>query len=151
MKSNTTTSIFKHSIRTLLGACLFLGLANAQNTDATGKFSLPFEATWGGTVLAAGDYSFKVSHYQGSAEIVSVHSGSKIVGTIMASSVGVSTPSNDNVLVAVRNRGQHSIQLLRLGLIGKTYTYLPGKGAKPSLIAQGPRLIERVPITIGGE
>ena len=152
MKSNRTASFFKHSLTTVLGACLFLGLTNAQSSDAVGKFTLPFEATWGNAVLPVGHYSFRVTHTAGSSSMfIAVKSGPKLVALVMASSVSESKPSDDNALVAVRNGGQHSIQLLKLGCIGQTYTYMPPKGAKPSLIAQGSRLVEHIPITIAGE
>jgi len=152
MKSNRTASFFKHSLTTVLGACLFLGLANAQQmTDAVGKFTLPFEAKWGRAVLPAGEYSFTISHITGSPQLLAVRTGPKAVALIVASTMQKSKRSDENTLVAVRQGGQHSIQLLKLGCIGETYTYQPPKGAKPSQIAQGPRLLERVPVTIAGE
>jgi hypothetical protein len=151
MKSNRTTSFFKHSLPAVLSACLFLGYASAQPPDAVGKFTLPFEARWGKAVLPAGNYSFTVSHTGGSPELLAIKNGSKAVALVMASGVRESKPSNDNTLVAVRNGGQHSIQLLKLGCIGQTFFYQPAKGAKPSLMAEGPRLVERVPITVAGE
>ena len=152
MKSNRTASFFKHSLTTVLGACLFLGLANAQQmTDAVGKFTLPFEAKWGRAVLPAGEYSFTISHVAGSPELLEVRTGSKAVALVTASSVRESNRSNDNTLVTIRNGDQHSIQSLKLGSIGETFVYAAPKGVKPSLIAQGPRLVERIPITIAGE
>jgi hypothetical protein len=142
---------FKHSPRSVLGACLLLGLANGQQpTDAVGKFTLPFEATWGRAVLPAGDYSFTISHVIGSPQLLAVKTGPRTVALIMASTTKKSNPSDENVLMAVRQGDRHSIHLLKLGCIGEIYTYQPPKGAKPS-IAQGPRVLERVPITMAGE
>src|SRR5436305_12363702 len=108
-KSYRSASFFKHSLTTMLGACLFLGLTNARPPDAVGKFTLPFEAKWGRAVLPAGDYSFTVGHIPGSPKILEVRSGPKAVVLVMAVTRQESKPSKDNTLVAVRNGGQRSI------------------------------------------
>ena len=57
MKSIRNWKLVKHLGLAALALCSFAVLVNAQ-AAYQGKFTLPVEARWGGSVLPAGDYTF---------------------------------------------------------------------------------------------
>jgi len=133
------------SVRMLLLAVLAVGLsaslANAQEIE--GKFTLPFEASWGKTVLPAGDYSFRVNPSLGSSCIVTVSQGRHGVALIVANSATRSEMAGSSALIAVRSAGSYRIQALRLAEAGVVLEYTPPKAPRP-ILAEQPVLLQRV-------
>ena len=152
MKSNRIVAFFQHSLAASLAVCLLAGLAAGAgfHTTAEGHFTLPADANWGGAVLPAGEYSFSLASAELPA-VLKIKSGKRTVALVMAASHNTFKPSQDNALILVRHGSQSSIQVLKLGCIGQAYGYAPPKGEKPSLVAQGPQLMQRIPITVAGD
>ena len=67
MNSNRSLRLVKFLVLVLLTACFGASLANAQ--VAGGKFTLPFEARWGRSILPPGNYSFTLDTTAGSGRI----------------------------------------------------------------------------------
>lgn len=150
MKSNRIVTFFKHSAAPL-AVCLFAGIISAQfRSVAEGSFSLSSEVRWGEVVLPAGQYSF-VLHSEELPAILSVKRDRRTVALVIAESHNELKGSKDNSLILVRQGDKRSIQMLRLGCIGRVYSYTVPKGEKPSQMAQAPQLLQRIPVTVAGE
>ena len=135
------------SLVTLLGLAVLLvpGFASAQ--ELTGKFTLPFEAHWGQAVLPEGEYTFMIN--SGGPRWIRVqHEGQ--THTFMPA-YWSSTKDKDRSAMIVARRGESGIvRSLYLKEIGLTLHYAaPSTG--PKLMANGPVLIERVPMTVSGK
>ena len=113
----------------LLAICFNAGLASAQ--VMAGKFTIPFEARWSDTTLAAGDYSFTLDHV-GPSNLLKVSRGAKCVGLIMNLSYDAMEPSSGATLVVVRDSTGNTVSDLRLPEIGMVLHYAPQKASRSS-------------------
>jgi hypothetical protein len=150
MKSNPIVTFFKHPLTALFAVCLLAGSASAQS--AIGHFRLPFEAKWGQAVLPPGNYSFSI----GAAtmpDILILRNEQRDVALIVNTSRDTLKASQDNALIFVRHGNERIVRALKLGSVGATYNYpVPkAKGQKPSLVAETPQLLQRIPVTVAGE
>ena len=142
MKRNRISSLV-----TLLGLVVLLvpGFASAQ--ELTGKFTLPFEAHWGQAVLTGGEYTFVIS--SGAPHWIRVQRDGQ--ASLFMPIDWSSTKDKDTSALIVDRRGDSAIiRSLYLKEIGITLHYAaPSTG--PKLMAKGPVLIERVPLTVSGK
>jgi hypothetical protein len=145
MKSNRSFWLVKTFVAVLLGTCFMTGVASAQVWE--GKFTLPFAAQWGKVVLPAGEYRVTLKTMELPA-MVSVQDRGRNVRLVMANSYGQPTSSH-NELIIVRNGGNRRIHALHLADRGVVFYYLPPKGER-EILAQGPVLIQRIPISVNG-
>jgi hypothetical protein len=86
-------------------------LASAQ--AYRGKFTLPFSARWGGLLLPAGDYSFKVDSLSGLGLVSVLHDG-KILGSVMIGSVSYFAPPDKSNLVAIPTGDAYRVTALHV-------------------------------------
>lgn len=148
MKSNRIVTFFKQPMTAVFAVCLFTGIANAQS--ATGRFTLPFEAKWGRAVLPPGDYSFSLDH-ESVPNILTVRNARRNVALLVPRGHDHLKPSKENSLILIRHGSQSVVRMLKLGSIGEAYSYPVPKGEKSTQMAQGPQLMQRVPVTVAGE
>jgi len=130
----------------LLAVSLAPTSASAQTFK--GYFTLPVETRWGTAVLPPGTYSV-------SLDSLAFPSIAKINGEdahflVMAMGVDAGEPSDQCKLVIARSGGKARVRNLSLGTAGMSFSYAPPKRER-EVIAQGPELIERLPITMGGK
>jgi hypothetical protein len=131
----------------LLAASFTANLAKASDAY-TGKFTLPFEARWGGLVLPAGEYSFTLNDVT-AAGMIAVQRDGKNLGVVLVRSVSDYGTSGKSELVAVSNGGVYSISTLRLQAGARNDSVIgfrTPKAEQPSP-ARGPELSMRVPIS----
>jgi len=130
----------------LLVASLAPTSASAQ--DFKGTFTLPVETAWGQTVLPPGTYSVTLSSlaYPSFAKI----DGEGAHFLVMPSGVDTGKASDSNKLVIARSSGRARIRSLSIGALGMAFQY-PAPKREPLVVAQGPELIERLTITLGGK
>jgi hypothetical protein len=146
-----TLSRIKYLALALLATCLSAGVASAQQYPAVyhGKFILPFEAQWGSVSLPAGEYTFTLDSTTLPA-FVTVRGDSR--GSqplkIMAQAISQQSSSYQSALVVVRSSGRGVVRNLHLAELGMDFEYAMPKGA--TLVAQGPRLVQRIPVSAGG-
>jgi hypothetical protein len=132
----------------LLAGCLTANLASAQEAYR-GKFTLPFEARWGQVVLPAGQYSFTLDHGTVSG-IVSVRGETgRALGFITNPAISDGQTFDRCELILVRSGENYTIRALRLPELGLTLEYSVPKSGR-QFIVQGPQLLERIPVTMGG-
>ena len=129
----------------LLAACLSLGRLSAQAGGAVsaGKFTLPFEARWGQTILPAGDYTYTLDSTTLSG-ILTVRGDTKAV-MIMAGSIAQRKTSDHSHLTVLRTGTSGRVRSLYLGHPGLEFHY-PIPKAEQQFIAREPVLNQRVPI-----
>ncbi|MGD1157193.1 MAG: hypothetical protein ABSA41_15365 [Terriglobia bacterium] len=134
----------------LLAACFTANLAKASDAY-TGKFTLPFEARWGGLVLPAGEYSFTLNDVT-AAGMIAVRRDRQNLGVVLVRSISDYGTSGKSELVAVSNGGVYRISTLRLET-GERNDYVIGfltpKAEQPAP-ARGPEVSWRVPISGSG-
>ncbi len=129
----------------LLAASLAPATASAHAFKA--YFTLPVETVWGQVVMPPGTYSITLDS-QAFPNLVEIE-GKSVHFLVMPSVVDVGQTSDSSKLYLVRTEGRGRIRSLQLGSLGATYWYAPPRGER--LIAQGPELIERLPITRSGK
>jgi hypothetical protein len=132
----------------LLAGCFTANLASAQDAWK-GTFTLPFEARWGQIVLPAGEYSFTLDHaLVGSIVTIQAETG-QTLGFVQTQGIYDRQTFDRSELILVRSGGNYTIRALRLAELGLTLEYSVPKTEK-QLITQAPRLLERIPVTMGG-
>jgi hypothetical protein len=132
MKSTRSLKSVRILLLAVLAAGLSASLASAQ--EYKGKFTLPFEASWGQAVLPAGDYSFRVNPSQEPCVAV-ISQGGRAVALIATSDTTKGEVAGSRALIAVANEGGYRIQALRLPEAGVVLNYNAPK-AERQLLAQ---------------
>ena len=139
-------AVLKFLVVAFLAGTVMAAASFAQSAPvATGTFSLPFSAQWGGLNLGPGTYSFAVNH-GGNSYVVHVQQGTRAVGMVMTSvfSSKDMPELEDSALLCVRHSGSCSVGALKMSQVGVFYFNVPQ--ASKTLAAQQPDLIERLPV-----
>lgn len=145
MNVNRTLRIL---VLVLAALSLFTGLSNAQ--DYQGEFTLPFEAHWGRAVLPAGHYSLRLDPLV-APFVIALRRGNQNVALVMPSEGPAERKSSEpSALLAVRINGKYRIRSLSLAQVGLVFYYSVPK-SEQRLVAQGPVLIRRIPISAAGK
>ena len=144
---------------------LALGAAGARaqsiaNPNLAGRFNLPFEAQWGNTTLPVGEYSLYYGRLlNGGIQMVEIVGKDKGSPHVFIFPMGTDTPSTtENALVLVRQGSAGIVSSLDLPAIGTSVDFaLPrnanflarnGQHIKYAQLAEGPMLVQRIPITL---
>ena len=137
----------RRTLMALVMAGLFVGVASAQ--DFAGTFTLPCEVQWDQAVLPAGNYTI-TNNREHFAEYMTIR-GEK--GAVMVKYLSHSLDferSGKNTITLVRRNGRAVVTSLRLGALGREFFYPQPKSEHP-VMAEGPVLIQRIPISVGGK
>jgi hypothetical protein len=94
--------------------------ANAQ--EYKGKFSLPVETYWGGTVLQPGDYTVWTENDRPGATVLRV-SGNGKIATALIGPVEFRTISGHNRIVLVEAGGMYALREFDAGVLGKSFSF----------------------------
>ncbi len=112
MKSNRNFALTL-ALGSLLAICFNAGLANAQmQKNASGKFTMPFEARWGLATLPAGDYTFTLQG-TGMGSTLRVYRGLECVAKIQNQSYDQAS-SGRAALTVIQNSTGKTVSDLRL-------------------------------------
>ena len=148
MKMTQSFNLVKVMLLAVLAAGLSAGLASAQ--EVQGKFNLPFETHWGQAVLAPGDYSFRLNFSGGSPDYtVLTREQDQKETIIMASTRGQSSSAKSGLIVE-RHGNRGTVRSLRLAEAGLVLFY-PMAKPQPEMLAEGPKLIQRIPILMASK
>jgi len=129
----------------LLATVASAGLLSAE--DYKGKFTLPVETKWGTATLPAGDYEFKLNTNVAPYTIkVSGVSGKDGAVFIFAAGVSDASAPGQSTLIIVRRGRNGTVRAFHLAKEGLVFTYGAPKGEL--LLAEGPQLIQRIPVLI---
>lgn len=143
MNTNQSLRLVKFAVLALVTACLGAGLANGQ--EVQGKFNLPFEIHWGQAVLSPGNYSFRLNSSGASPDYTVVVREEDQAATIITASTRSQSSSGKSGLIVERHGDLGTVRSLRLAEAGLVI-YYPTAKAQPPMLAQGPKLIQRIPI-----
>ena len=138
--------IIRRSFMILIVIGLFVGVASAQ--EFVGTFTLPCEVQWDQAVLPAGNYTL----IQNSARLPDYTTIRSEKGTIVVKYLSHSSGADrtgQSTLTLVRKQGRHVVSSLRLAEVGTEFSYLQPRSEQ--LMAQGPVLIQRIPISARGK
>ncbi|HEV2351482.1 MAG TPA: hypothetical protein VG028_16735 [Terriglobia bacterium] len=142
------------------GSAFAQGLSTVQ---ARGKFTLPFEAHWGLATLPAGQYTFEMGHNMGDTTLVELRSEGKgrQHAIILTMAQQQSPAAKTSELVCIRQGNTGIVRSLVLATLGETiYFSIPRNeqilartsgGKTPTLVAEGPELIQRIHVEAAGE
>jgi len=139
--------------------------ARAQSlttTNFAGTFNLPFEAQWGRTILPAGEYSLYYGRLNDGARMVEVVGKEEHTPHVLILPQGMNDASTtESALVCVREGNAGIVRALEMPQIGEAVEFnLPrgtklmanrSNGNKNVQIAEGPKLIQRIPVTLAGK
>lgn len=146
-------SVSKYFLFLLLAMWLAPGVLSAQ--DYKGTFTVPFELKWGRATLPAGEYSLKLDTAV-APNIVTVR-GEGSNAMIMTNGVSDRDASGGDCLIVVRRGRTGRVRALRLSIPtsgkpndGLVFSYSAPPN-EPQLLAQGPELIQRIPIVAAGK
>jgi hypothetical protein len=132
----------------LLAACVYA--VPAQGIPAAqGKFTLPNEVRWQGTVLPAGDYSFSMESASLPAEILLRGPNGALF--VMPTSRSEDRSAQQSSLTIVHRGEWGYVREMYLAPIGVHFTFSTPKVPKDQLLAQGPETTERVLISAAGK
>ncbi|MFB3924084.1 MAG: hypothetical protein ACE145_20365 [Terriglobia bacterium] len=153
MRTIDYKSFSKYFLFLLVATCLAPGLLSAQ--DYRGTFTLPFETRWGPATLPAGNYTFTIN--AGKAPYLARIRGENGEAIVMAAEMSDRQTVGRSELVLVRRGRQGTVRALTLAIPaigspegGVVFVYARPKGEQP-LLAQGPELIQRIPIVAAGK
>ena len=148
MNTNRSWRLVKFAVLALLTACFGANLAHAQTFQA--KFNLPFEVQWGQAVLPPGNYSFTVGTGTPSANRSVFVRGEDNTANIIVSPICDDSHQGKNELIVERHGGKGMVRELRLAKAGLVFSY-PALKAERQVLAQGPVLIQRLPILMANK
>ena len=134
------------AVMALVAVGLFVGVASAQ--EFVGTVTLPCEVQWDKAVLPAGNYTI----IQNSSRLPDYTTVRGEKATVMVKYLVQSLHSDrtgNNTLTLVRRQGRAVVSSLHLSEVGKEFSYPQPKSEE--LMAQGPVLIQRIPISGGGK
>lgn len=158
------------NLATLMGLSLVLFAlgatgAKAQGLEITlvgGSFTLPFEATWGNMTLPAGDYNLYYGHMTASGTYVV-----EVEGKAEGSPRGIIQVQSHNptllaksALVCIRQGQTGIVEALQMPAIGETVFFAVPRGVTlmaqtnsgtNTLLAEGPSLYQRIPVTLNAK
>jgi hypothetical protein len=149
MKTIRHYALMKYAAFVLLAICFNAALAAAQDAGAVyrGSFHLPFEARWGTAVLPPGDYTLALNSTT-VPSMVTVR-GEKTAIMVQAQLMARHTGSDRSALVLVRRAKKGVVRSLYLAEMEIAFHYGLPKEERP-VLAQGPQLIQRIPVTMTG-
>jgi hypothetical protein len=136
------SSLIRFSGLALLAACFVAGHANAQ--VFRGKFTLPFQARWGGATLPAGDYSFTLES-RDTAHTLTVSREGKGVAMILVQSYDQTYSGRTELTVE-----ESTVRTLRLPEIGMILQFAPPH-TKHLAVPEERQLSQTVPVTTAGK
>jgi hypothetical protein len=155
------------SLMTLAGLSLVLFALSATGAKAqiipspsfSGNFTFPVAVQWGSMALPAGEYTLSYGQaFKGGTYIVSVTS--KADGTTRMAMVKANSDAStkNNALVCIREGGALVVRALEMPQLhtaaqfglphGAQLTAQKHNGVKNVELAQGPVLIQRIPVTL---
>ena len=137
MKSLRCSSLVKTVVKTLAlaaGVVAFLStFAPAQ--DFVGKFTLPYEAYWGQTLLSPGEYTYSLESTGPSARLLVRKSTGTPGFMVMARSCSDTEPSGTTQLAISQQGADRFISSLYLGEAGEVLHF--DVTATPAVMAKG--------------
>jgi len=148
MNTNRSSRLVKFAVLAMLTACFGANLAHAQTLQ--GKFHLPFEVQWGQAVLPPGNYSFSVGTGTPSANRSVFVRGEDNTANIIVSPICDDSHAGKNELIVERHGERRAVRELRLADAGLVFSY-PAPKAEKQVLAQGPALIQHLPILMANK
>jgi len=130
----------------VLAALLTASFASAQQRELLGHFTLTSETRWGLAVLPPGNYSFELDLTH---DLITVR-GQHRATMIMSATHDTDTRVKSSALILVSRRGRDTVRALQLAGQKVVLVYAVPKETREEL-AQGPTIIQRVPVTISGK
>jgi hypothetical protein len=143
MNTNRSLRLVKFAVLALVTACFGASLANAQ--EVQGTFNLPFEVHWGLADLRPGNYSFTSDSGPVSPAHTVIVRGENNTACIIVPMVFEHSISGQNALIVERHGESATVRALNLPAAGLVI-YYPAAKAQRQILAQGPELIQRLPI-----
>ena len=145
MHKNQSFRAVKLAVLALVAACLGAGLASAQ--EVKGRFELPFEVHWGTAVLARGAYSFRFNSGGHLPDYIVVVRDDDKTSTMILQATRDRGYSGHSGLIVERRGNRCTVQSLRLKE-ADVVIYYPVAKLQPRLLAEGPKLMQRIPILV---
>jgi hypothetical protein len=141
MKTIRSFSVFNILALAVLMAGLFPGHAHAQDA-AIGKFNVPFEASWGKTVLPAGDYTLTMpSSAPWGYVLVRKEPTGESVAMIRADNWELADTSAPSKLIFERRGGEFFVRSLYLRNKGYVFSFALHE-ARKKIASRKPREVQ---------
>jgi hypothetical protein len=148
MEANGNCGMVKNLVLALASAFIFVGAANAQAPVYRGTFTLPLEAQWGKTTLAAGDYTFTLDSLRGPTT-AKIEQGKRNVALVMSQGHQFAD-SKASALIVARSGGRARIVALHAAELGTDFLYGTPKAEGQETVS-APQLIQRIPVLTNGK
>ena len=150
MRTIPHNSISKYSFLLLLGTYLTAGILSAQVQGSVyrGTFTLPFETRWGTAILPAGDYSLALNST--TMPVRATVRGENGAVLIQAEAMATQAGSDQSSLIVTRQSRRGVVRGLYVAELGVAF-YFGAPKAERQVIAQGPELIQRIPVVRAGK
>lgn len=147
MKEIQGLTATKWLVVALLASFFFVGaaLAQGQYPAFVGKFTLPYEVHWGGSVLPPGDYSITIKS-TGTPMIAFVRTADGNAVTFVMNGSVETHSKGQNALLIKERQGHLIVHSLALNDLGVVLIYEPAL-AHEKPVVQEARNIQAVPVT----
>jgi hypothetical protein len=132
----------------LAAICANSNPALAQSSSAWGRFTLPYEVNWKGSVLPAGDYTFTYSAMSAVVSVRGSHGGTFILPTAVDKK-----QTGEKSSLTIEGRGStRFVREMYLADLGLHIRYAVPKIPKNEKeLAQGPATTEHVFVSMSGK
>lgn len=117
----------------LLAACA-LAISTSAEPTFSGKFTLPFDVHWGGTLLPAGNYSITMERFESAALVRSANGKSHFVAAFPT--MGDSLKGRC-FLYITGTGGQYTVRYLNAPSLGRVLIYAPLTKTEHEELARG--------------
>jgi hypothetical protein len=128
----------------------------------SGTFTLPTQAQWGKMTLPAGEYALHYGALFGGISVVHVaREGKGVPGGFVLPLAPNSASRTKNAILCIRDGNTLIVRALEMPVIGESVTFAMPRGAKVvahngkhngyTQLAEAPRLIERIPVTLSAK
>jgi hypothetical protein len=130
----------------MLAAAMGVLSPRASAQDYKGKFSLPVETYWGGTVLQPGEYTVWTEDARPGATVLRV-SGNGKIATALIGPVELRAFTGHTRIVLVEAGGIYALREFEAGVLGKSFSFALPKAIHERVERAGvPAAVTEIPV-----
>jgi len=150
VRTTQHNSISKYSFLLFVVMYLSAGILSAQVQGSVykGTFTLPFETRWGTAILPPGEYSLALNST--TMPVRATVRGENGAVLIQAEAMATRAGSDQSSLILTRRSRRGIVRSLYVAELGTAFYFAVPK-AERLVIAEGPELIQRIPVVRTGK
>lgn len=128
---------FKSCLFQLALATALVGATASSAIAQQGKFTLPFEARWGGQTLEPGDYTLQVPTWMSWPKVISLTNAGKTIYVLASTQHATQSKAGESYLRIDQIGKLNVVRELKLGASGSSFLFPAPKVAHEQAAARG--------------